>query len=396
MHDKVTCGEWHIFFMSFLVYYIFIFIAFFTNISVFNVLGAILFLFIYLVLNFNFMFSLKIDKTIIICFCIFFNCIFAFFYNFDKIQFLYVIKFFYIFFVYIFVLSSNIVPINKSIIKYKFSALFIIFFIVSFLFGNIVQDGSISRISGVMANPNNLSLMAFVLIFLINDEKDSFLFKLINYFVFVVIILFASTSGAIIAIIIGLMFKYKNKFKEIMTALSLLAFIGFFLINYMPSLFRIKKQFSAILSVDLVNIITGNIQYGRLLSIYGAESLSALWRIAHWFKGMSIFFSGSFFEILFGFGIGSTSILMGTLPHNDFLRILIDQGIVGFCLFIYFIMLVYSRTPHEYRYIFISLCVFFFTENNIDNLFFMTIFMFFCGSIQIKFSNFKIGQIYNF
>lgn len=391
--DFKNLNEWHNFFMSFVIYYIFIIIGFCINISFLNTIGAFLFIIVYLFLNFKYLLNFKIDKTIIICYVIFLNFIVSTFVNYELTNFLYAIKYLYVFIVYILVFSSNVVPFNESALKNRFSVLFILFFVASSLFGGVFQDGSINRISGLMVNPNNLSLMSFVLIFLINEEKDSLRFKLINYFVFVFVILFTSTSGAIIAIIIGLVFKYKNKLKEIMTALSLFAFIGLFLINYMPSLFRIKKQFSAILSVDLATIIAGNIQYGRILSIYGSESLSALWRISHWFKGISIFFSGSFFEILFGFGIGSTSILMGTLPHNDFLRILIEQGIVGFCLFIYFIVLVFLRTPHEYRYIFISICAFFFTENNIDNLFFMTIFMFFCGSIQIKFFNFKIRKI---
>jgi O-antigen ligase len=89
-------------------------------------------------------------------------------------------------------------------------------------------------------------------------------------------------------------------------------------------------------------------------------------------------------QLLCGYGIGSSSLLLYKIPHNDYLRVLMEQGIVGLALYMAFFLYVFRRIDARYIYCIIAIALYCFSENNMDNLLFMSIFVFFLASAQNK------------
>jgi len=125
-----------------------------------------------------------------------------------------------------------------------------------------------------------------------------------------------------------------------------------------------------------------NVNYGYLAFHYGKDALSGIWRLEHWSNIIYEFFNAPSLNILFGHGIGSTRVIFNTLPHNEYLRILFEQGMIGLSLFSLFYLTVLKKTLKRYRYIILMFLIFSFTENNLDNFFYMSLLMIFMATHQ--------------
>src|SRR4030042_1167554 len=118
--------------------------------------------------------------------------------------------------------------------------------------------------------------------------------------------------------------------------------------------------------------------------MYGTSDCSGIWRISHWRTCVDVIAGSNMVHFLCGHGILSSSLLLYKVPHNDYLRVLIEQGIIGLTLYIAFFLTVIRRIDPRYWYCIVAIALYCFTENNIENLLFMSIFVFFLASAQKK------------
>jgi len=88
-----------------------------------------------------------------------------------------------------------------------------------------------------------------------------------------------------------------------------------------------------------------------------------------------MFLSAHFPVWFFGFGIGTSKDLLGALPHNDYLRLVFEQGILGGGIAFLFFLECFRRVDVDMKYNFVAVFVFALTENIIDNMLFMSIFL---------------------
>lgn len=109
---------------------------------------------------------------------------------------------------------------------------------------------------------------------------------------------------------------------------------------------------------------------------------SALWRLLHWRDTLQTFMQGGWVPILIGNGIGSSLPITGDLPHNDYLRILFEMGILGFICNIGIWALLFRQLLPAHKWIFLMVATYCFTENNIDNFLVMGIFILFITSAR--------------
>ena len=95
---------------------------------------------------------------------------------------------------------------------------------------------------------------------------------------------------------------------------------------------------------------------------------SSVWRLSQW-SGLLIEYFKNVWSIPFGLGTGFSVFKTGLLPHNDYVMILTEYGLIVFLLFFRFIRSVYRRLKNEGVLIYFILPMFIYslTENLIQS-----------------------------
>jgi hypothetical protein len=97
--------------------------------------------------------------------------------------------------------------------------------------------------------------------------------------------------------------------------------------------------------------------------------------VAHWRRTIETYIQGDPAQQIAGFGIGSSPLILGKLPHNEYLRMLFEQGVIGLALFLFAWYRIIMSAPREIRYIGLITAIYSFSENNLDNFPFMALFV---------------------
>ena len=242
-------------------------------------------------------------------------------------------------------------------------------------------DGG-TRHSGLFVNPNNLALIPFLLLFFINPVKDHWLVRLAVHGIVATVLLFTGTSGAVLAYVIGLLIHLSSsvpqRARSIVYGILIAAGLGGVIFiaaggeRLLPET-RLTNQISVIRG-QLTNVLDGSdVAYYAQERVLGPGSASGIWRVAHWRKTVVTYAEGTLAQQLFGFGIGSSPGILGKLPHNEYLRMLFEQGLVGFVLFLFIWQRLIRRAPAAIRYIGVIVAIYSFSENNLDNFPFMAL-----------------------
>lgn len=97
------------------------------------------------------------------------------------------------------------------------------------------------------------------------------------------------------------------------------------------------------------------------------DNTSSIWRMSHWI-GIFTAFISSWWHIPFGMGENFARSEFGNAPHNDYLKILVEYGLVVFCFFIKLVKKAYVSLKDNKALIYFVLPMFLyhFTENLID------------------------------
>ena len=342
--------------------------------------------------------AVSIDKSVLLVLCILALSILTTLYDPTNTVFHNLLKHVIICILYIFISSMGLAPIYSTPFRTVFIFVLLFMGLVSFFVPNVAETDDVMRMSGFLAHANNFSLIMMSLLFFIDEDKDNLIIKISFHVVVILFLILSGTSGAILAYIGAMLFKYlvfnrsvhrcKVSFVVILSSIFIV-FLGYLLprdlYRNLPIVGRIISQIS-LANDHLAFAVTGrDLSYGQLKDEYGEESLSGIWRISKWREGFDAVIEANTFQFLFGHGIGSSpSLLSGKLPHNDYLRITLEQGIVGLVLSMAFFGILFRQIDRRYRYCVIAIALYCFTENIIDNLLFMSIFMFFLSGSRSK------------
>ena len=341
--------------------------------------------------------TVSVDKSVLLVFCILLLSIFATLYDPTTTVFHNLIKHIAICILYIFIFSMGLDPIYSTPFRTIFVFVLLFMGIVSFIVPGTSETDDVMRMSGFFVNANNLSLTMMTLLFLINEEKDSRAKKISIHAILVLFLLLSGTSGAILAYLGAMLFKYfillksarryRNKWILVPIGISLVLLGCLLTTNlYMdvPIAKRIVTQLSLVRH-ELPLAASGyELDYGNLSSMYGTSDCSGIWRISHWRMCIDVIADANIVQLLCGYGIGASSLLLYKVPHNDYLRVMMEQGIIGLILYIVFFLTVFRRIDWRHRYCIVAIALYCFSENNMDNLLFMSIFAFFLASAQSK------------
>ena len=259
-------------------------------------------------------------------------------------------------------------------------------------------DGG-TRHSGLFEIPNNLALIPFLLLFLIDLSRDGLMLRVAAHAIVVAVLAFTGTSGAMIAYGIGLaihlhallprpwrLLAYTFAVVGGLAAVTFLAADGE---KLLPET-RLTNQIS-VMRAEFKNVVQGNdISYYEQEKVLGPGSSSAIWRLAHWRQTIAVYIDSTPAQQIFGIGLGSSARLLGKLPHNEYLRLLFEQGVMGLLLFLFAWQRIIMTAPPGVRYIGIIVAIYSFSENNLDNFPFMALFIFFLSARGVT-DAFKTG-----
>jgi hypothetical protein len=244
-------------------------------------------------------------------------------------------------------------------------------------------DGG-TRHSGLFVNPNNLALIPFLLLFFVDLRRDKWFIRVGAHAVVIAVLIFSATSGAVLAYAIGLTvhlsssvsktFRWVASIVAVLIVAAGIAFIAMEGERFLPQT-RLVNQIS-VMRTELKDVISGvDIAYYRQEKVLGSGTASGIWRLAHWRKTVATYFDGTIAQQIFGVGIGSSVRVLGVLPHNEYLRMLFEQGLVGLLLFLFAWKRIITTAPVEVRYIGLIIAIYSFSENNLDNFPFMALFI---------------------
>jgi hypothetical protein len=142
------------------------------------------------------------------------------------------------------------------------------------------------------------------------------------------------------------------------------------------------ENLSYVGSIDPRSVAT--MSYGQLVRLTGSTDLSSFFRLIHWTNIWDLYTNNGFMTLLFGYGAGQTALLTysALVPHNDYLRILAEYGIFNLIVFVAFLLHVRSNlTSGATKVLFLVLCIYFFSENLLDNFTSMALFFAYAGRV---------------
>ena len=122
--------------------------------------------------------------------------------------------------------------------------------------------------------------------------------------------------------------------------------------------------------------------FGRLVEVTGTTDLSGFFRIVHWTNIWELYSGSGLGTLLFGYGIGQTVnvAVIPLIPHNDYLRVLVEYGAVNFAVFACFLLhVLLALKSASSRVLFIILLVYFCSENLVDHFASMTLYFAYAG-----------------
>ena len=246
------------------------------------------------------------------------------------------------------------------------------------------------RIEGSYANPNNFALAALSLLFFIDPDRDHPGLKFGMHAFVVGLILLSGTAGAFLGYMVGLCFSsIRTRFARLLLLVAALGLpLALFWLPQRPVDFQILGEakwigplWTKVMVVqDHLAEIAANVplDFWKLGQEYGGTELtSAAWRLEHWRTVLRVFQDSGGLAQWFGQGPGACSVVLPKLPHNEYLRLLIEVGFLGCaaCGAVWFIL--YRRSTPSARWLAIMMATFAFTENNLDNFSVMSLFVLF-------------------
>jgi hypothetical protein len=273
---------------------------------------------------------------------------------------------------------------SKSKVRWVLVAQILTILLISLtVFKGASWDGG-TRHSGLFVNPNNLALIPFLLLFFIDPLKDKWFLRVAAHGIVMVVLAFSGTSGAVLAYAIGLTVHLSGMVSKalrsfvygaiVVGGLAAVAFLAAGAERFLPQT-RMTNQIT-VMRGQIQTVLEGNdVAYYEQERVLGAGSGSAIWRLAHWKRTIATYFDGTLTQQILGFGIGSSPRLLGVLPHNEYLRILLEQGIIGLLLFLFAWKRIITTAPAEVRYVGLIVAIYSFSENNLDNFPFMALFI---------------------
>ncbi|HOW97028.1 MAG TPA: hypothetical protein P5567_07840 [Kiritimatiellia bacterium] len=268
--------------------------------------------------------------------------------------------------------------------------------ILSILLIGLARGSGEDRVEGSFANPNNYALVALSLLFFVDRVRDARWFIIGLYALVLALVILSGTTGALMGYMAGLAVALLcTRFARLTcAALAGAALLGALLLATLHTIdpaalaeMRIVGPLWSkvyIAQQHYADIAAGSdLNFWELGTEYGnVEYTSSIWRLAHWHDLLWKFRRSGVLSRLLGHGIGSSPVFLGKLPHNDYLRLLFEVGVLGLLANLAAWLILFRRAEPSARGPAAMMAAYAITENNLDNFLVMSLFALFLVSAR--------------
>ncbi|TYA52229.1 hypothetical protein FVF61_12850 [Formosa maritima] len=258
---------------------------------------------------------------------------------------------------------------RKDDIKYFF-IIIILYFLLTIPIGLYqVTKWDWERYQNVFDHSNHLAYvltMCVYFLFLHNPFKSKIVKNICLIGLFVSLLLTKSTGGLLVLLVL---LGYNSLKSKRISLVKKLTFILLLIIAIVLALNFSEKIAYQLESIDFLTwefvkerIETYTIDGVNRAGGYG----SFVWRIIFWSKLMLTFFSEPFLHIIFGVGVDHLTKgfmpyeFMDKDPHNDFVKVLLEYGVLGLLLFLSFFRNIYKIMNKNFNIIILMVVPMFF------------------------------------
>lgn len=196
--------------------------------------------------------------------------------------------------------------------------------------------------------------------------------------IFLLYILVGSSVGVIVAFILSVFYLNRRNLKLIFISVVTILFLGVFAAYSDIAVFvRLRNATEVFTIIDWKSI--GDIESFLNINLYELNNnistiegqrndhTSALWRLQQWVTILCSYFKNWWYAIPVGLGDNFTTKSTGLPPHNDFLRVLCEYGILVFGAVMAYITKALHCIRREYvAYFLFAIFFYHLTENLID------------------------------
>jgi hypothetical protein len=252
--------------------------------------------------------------------------------------------------------------------------------------GQLLQSGfeiDGVRETSIFANRNNAAVYAVTMVGLFTVLYGRPLRSLL---LFLLVGVMFGTLGVLLAVLIALTLTVARP-RELVALAVLLAAgtVGYLLYPEVGPFKRITPVVESIrlLAEGRINLRT--VTFGELVLLLKTSDLSFLFRLKHWTDLWHVFSAGDTYNWLFGHGVGSAQRLteLKLVPHNDYLRVGFEFGLVTLLAWLGMLALVLWRCGRRWETVpLLVVLIYFFSENLITNYIAMAFFYFSAGALS--------------
>lgn len=237
-----------------------------------------------------------------------------------------------------------------------------------------------SQVVGMFGNRNNAALYYLTLIAFYGALSGR---EVGNVLVYVLAGVAFGTLGVLLAVLLSLLLAvgHRRYFGRLMFTLALMAFAVWLLPERLV-LDRLRPVLDSyrLLADERINLST--VSYGELVSKLGTSDLSFIFRLKHWLDLLSLYADGDGYQMMLGRGVGAAARLseIRLVPHNDYLRLLFECGPASLLGLLLLLATALKDIGRRWAAVpLLAVCIYFFSENLINNFLAMVLFFFSLG-----------------
>lgn len=237
---------------------------------------------------------------------------------------------------------------------------------------------------GIFINRNNAALYVITLMSLYMVLSGR---PIANPIFFLAVGLGFGTLGVLVAVLFALVVSVGNWRTVGALALCLVLMAGAMQLPGITIMARLEPVIDSFEMLAAGSIDLHTVTYADLVRKLHTSDLSFIFRLKHWLNLWSLYSSGEPYQWLFGLGVGSSVRLsdIGLVPHNDYLRYLIECGPISLLGFVALLARVISVIGRRWEVVpTVVIAFYFFSENLINNFLAMMILFFCAGALAVR------------